>query len=125
MLVRLVAETEDDVLETLELVLAVGKLEAVVGEVLAERDRVIGGLTLTVSGHDEEDATILGDLIEVLEIVFLRVANEGCQAKLLLSLLRETDGVLLRSTSLRAVEDDDALFLGTRCMLARDAYVSR
>ena len=55
-LVGLVYETEDDILEAGQLVLAVGELERVVGELLAEFDSVVGGLTLTVSGDNKEGA---------------------------------------------------------------------
>ena len=119
-LVSLVAETEDDILETLELVLSVGELEALIGEVLAEGNGVVGGLALTVGGHDEERAAIFRDLVEVLEVILLGVTDKGGKAELLLGFLGKADSILLRSASLRAVEDDDALFLGPRCIpLAR------
>ena len=100
MLVGLVAETKNDILETFELVLSVRELEALIGEVLAEGNSVVGGLALTVSGHDEERAAIFRDLVEVLEVILLRVTDEGGKAELLLGFFGKADSILLRSTSL-------------------------
>ena len=111
MLVGLVAETEDNVLEIGKLVFTIRELEAIVGKVLTESDGVVGGLAFTVGGHDEENARVLGDLVEVLEVVLLGITDERGETELLLRLLGKTNGILLRSTCLRAVEDDDALFL--------------
>ena len=110
-LVCLVAETEDDIFEAGELVLAVREFKGLVGEVLAELNSVVRGLSLAVGSHDEEDAAVVRKLVEVLEVVLFRVADQGRKTELGLGLLCETNGVLFRSTCLRAVEDDDALFL--------------
>lgn len=94
-LVGLVTEAEDDEFKALELVLAIGEFEGFVREVLAELNGVVGGLALAVGSHDEEYTAVLGKLVEVLEIIFLRVADEGRQSELGLGLLRETNSVFL------------------------------
>ena len=110
-LIRPVTETEDDILQAIEFVRAIAEFERVVREVLAKSDSVIGGLSLTVGRHDEENAAILRHLIQVFEFVLFRVADERCKTKFGLGLLRKPDSILLRSTCLRAIKDDDPFFL--------------
>lgn len=110
-LVRLVTETEDHIFEALELMLAVRELEGLVREVLTELNGVVRGLSLTVGGHDEKDAAVVGDLVEILEVVLLGVAHERRETELGLGFLCKADRIFLRGTCLRAVEDDDALLL--------------
>ena len=75
---------------------------------------VICGFTLAIRGHDEECGAIWRQLVQVLEIVFLGVTNEGSKAKFRLGLLGETNSVLLCSACLRAVKDDETLVLDER-----------
>ena len=100
MLVCPIAETKDDVLDALQLVFTVRELETLVGEVLAERDSVVGWLALTIRGHDEESAAVLRKLVELFEVVLLGIADKGSKTKLLLSLLGKTDSILFRGTGL-------------------------
>ena len=111
MLIGLVPEAENDIFETVELTAAVAELECFVLQVLHQLNGVVRGFTLSISSHDEEDSRVFRELVQVLEIVFLGIAHERSQAKFLLGLLCKTDGVLFRSSCLRAVKDDEALFL--------------
>jgi hypothetical protein len=79
---------------------AVAELKRRVGQVLHELYSIIGGFTLSVGSHDKDDTTILRDLIEILKVVFLGVANQRCEAELGLCLLGNTDSIFLCSTSL-------------------------
>jgi hypothetical protein len=99
-LVRAVAEAEDDVFDAIETVPALGEFEGLVGEVLEELHGVVGRFALTVGGHDEDRARVLRDLVEVLEVVLLRVADEGREAELGLRLLCDADSILLSRASL-------------------------
>lgn len=110
-LVSPVTETENDVFKAREFVLAVRELEGVVGEVLHELAGIVSGLTLTVGGHDEDGGAVFRKLVEVLEVIVFRVAHKRGETKLGLGFLCDTNGILLRGTGLRAVEDDKALFL--------------
>lgn len=112
--VSLVTETEDDVFETGELVFTVGELEGLVGELLAEFNSIIRGFTLTVSSHDKEDGAILRKLVEVVEVILLRVANKGSKTELGLCLLGKTNSVFLSSTGLGTIENYKTLFLMDR-----------
>ena len=75
-LVRLVPQTKHDVLEAIEFVLSVGELEGLILEVLQQGDGVVGRFALAVCREHEDDSAVLGDLVEVLEVVVLRVAYE-------------------------------------------------
>lgn len=81
-LVGPVSETEDDVFETGKFVFAVGELEGFIGKVLHELAGIVGGLTLTVGGHDEDGGAVFGNLVEILKVIVLRVANEGGETEL-------------------------------------------
>jgi hypothetical protein len=98
--VSLVPQTEDDVFEAFEFMFAIAKLERRVGQVLHELDCIIGGFALSIGSHDEEDTTILWDLIKILKIVFLGVADQRSKAELGLCLLSNANGIFLGSTSL-------------------------
>lgn len=54
----------------------IAELEGFVREVLAELHRIIGGLSFTISSHNEKDTAIIGNLIEVFKVVLLRIAHE-------------------------------------------------
>jgi hypothetical protein len=109
--VRLVAETKNDVLESRKGVLAVAELEGGVAEILHELYGIVCRLTLTVCGHDEEGCTIGWYLVEVLNVIFLRVTDERGKSKFRFGFLCETNGVFLCCAGLRAVKDDETLFL--------------
>ena len=99
-LVSFVTETEDNIFEAGKLVFAVGEFKRLVGELLAEFNSVIRGFTFTVGSHDKEDGTVLGELVEILKVIFLRVTNERSKAELGLGFLCNTNGVLLSGTCL-------------------------
>lgn len=104
---------------------AVGELEALVGEVLYDLDGVVGRFAFSVGRDDEDRGATFGELIEVLEIVFLWVAYEGSDTELGLCFLGDTNGVLFSRTRLRTVENYQSLFLeekktkkiGSQCKL--------
>lgn len=100
MLVCPISETEDDVLQAFKTVRAIGEVKVGLEDVLREGDGVIGRLTLTIGGHDEEDAAVLWDLVEVFKVVLFGVAHEGGKAKFLLRLFGKTNSVFLRSAGL-------------------------
>ena len=72
---------------------------------------IVSRFTFSVSSHDENNSTVFRDLVEILEIIFLRVTNERSKAELGLGFLCNTNGVLLSSACLRAVENNNALLL--------------
>jgi hypothetical protein len=76
MLVRPVAEAEDNVLETIELMTTVAELEGLVGEILHKLNSIVGRFAFTVGSHHENRSTILGNLVQVLKVIFFRVAYE-------------------------------------------------
>lgn len=110
-LVGLVAQTEDNVLEAIEVSTTVGEFERVVFKVLHQLHCIIGGFAFSVGGHDKDSSAVFGELVEVLEIVLFGIADEGGETELLFGLLCETDGVLFCRSCLRAVEDYNPLFL--------------
>ena len=111
MFVRLVAQPEHDVVQSLESVRAIGKLETLVGEVLQELNGVVGRFALSVGGDDEDRDGAFGKLVEVFKVVFLRVAYEGSETELGFCFFRDTYGVLFSGTGLRTVENHHSLFL--------------
>ena len=111
-LVGPVSEAEDDVFESIgKGVLAIGEGELFFAEVLDELDGVIGRFAFSVCSDDKEYGAVLRELIQVLVVVVFSVTDEGPEAKLGLGLFGETNSVILGGTSLRAVEDGNALFL--------------
>ena len=111
-LIGVVSETEGDIVQVAKRrFVALGEVDILAGNEFVEVHSVIGRLTLTVGGEDEEHHLVVGDSIKILEIVFLKVSNHGLKAKAALALLGESRSVILSSTSLRAVEDDAVLVL--------------
>lgn len=100
MLVRPVAEAEDNVLETVELMFTLAELERLVGEVLHKLDSIVGRFTFTVGSHHENRSTILGNLVQVLKVIFFGVAYEGSETELGLGFLSDANSVLLGCPSL-------------------------
>jgi hypothetical protein len=100
MLVRPVAEAEDNVLETVELMFTLAKLKGFVRKILHKLNSIVGRLAFTISGHHEDRSTILGNLVQVVKIVFFRVADEGSETELGLGLLSDTNSVFLGRPSL-------------------------
>jgi hypothetical protein len=100
MLVRPVAEAEDNVLETVELMFTLAELERLVGEVLHKLDSIVGRFTFTVCSHHENRSTILGNLVQVLKVIFFGVAYEGSEAELGLGFLSDANSVFLGCPSL-------------------------
>jgi hypothetical protein len=109
--ISLVAQPKHDVLQPVESMGAVGEFESFVGEVLYELDSVVGRLAFSVGGDDEDRGAVFGKLVEVFKVVFLRVAYKRGETELGLGLLRDTNSVLFSGTRLRAVENDQSLFL--------------
>lgn len=95
MLVRLVAEAEDDVFETVEFVFTLAKHEGLIGEILHKLHSIIGRFAFTVSCHNENRSAVLENLIQILEFIFFRVTNEGSETKLGFGFLSNTDSVFL------------------------------
>jgi len=100
MLVRLVAEAEDNILETVELMFTLAELERLVREVLHKLYSVVGRFAFTVGRHHENCSTILGKLVQVFKVIFFRVADEGSETELGLGFLSDTNSVLLGCPSL-------------------------
>jgi hypothetical protein len=109
--VRLVAETKNDILESWYGMLAVAELERGVTEILHELYGIVGRLALTVCSHDEEGCTVGWYLVEILKVIFLRITDERGKTKFRFGFLCETNGVFFRRAGLRAVKDDETLFL--------------
>jgi hypothetical protein len=109
--VRLIAETKNDVLESWEGMLAVAELERGVTKILHELYGIVGRFALTVCGHDEEGCTIGWYLVEILKVVFLWITDERGKTKFRFGFLCKTNGVFFCSAGLRAVKDDETLFL--------------
>jgi hypothetical protein len=100
MLVRPVAEPEDNVLETVELMTTLAELERLVGEVLHKLNSIVGRFAFTVGSHHENRSTILGNLVQVLKVIFFGVTYEGSETELGLGFLSDTNSVLLGCPSL-------------------------
>src|SRR6266403_4045355 len=100
MFVRLVAEAEDNVLETVELMLTLAELERLFGEILHKLNGIVGRFAFTVGSHHENHSTILGKLVQFLKVIFFRVAYEGSETELGLGFLSDTNSVFLGSPSL-------------------------
>jgi hypothetical protein len=109
--VRLVAETENDILETIELMFALAKFEGLVRKVLHKLYGIVGRLAFTVGSHHEYCGTVLGNLVQTLKVIFFGITNEGCETEFGLGFLGDTNGVFFGSPSLRTVKDNKALFL--------------
>lgn len=95
MLVRPVAEPEDNVLETVELMSTVAELERLVGEVLHKLNSVVGRFAFTVGSHHENCSTTLGNLVQVLKVIFFGVTYEGSETELGFRFLSDTNSVFL------------------------------
>src|SRR5712671_6683455 len=95
MLVRPVAEAEDNVLETVELMFTLAELERLVGKVLHKLNSIVGRFAFTVGSHHENHSTILGNLVQVLKVILFGVAYEGSETELGLGFLSDTDSVFL------------------------------
>ena len=54
---------------------------------------VVCWFTFSVGSDDEDCSTSFGDLIEVFEVVFLRVAYQGSKTELGLCFLGDTDSI--------------------------------
>ena len=111
MLISLVTEGEHDVFEAVQLAGTASELEGIVLHVLHELNSVIGWFTLAIGCHYEDSCAVGRELIEIIKVALFRVADEGSKAKFGFCFLRYTDGVFLGGAGLRAVEDDEALFL--------------
>lgn len=98
---------------------AVRKLEGLISKLLSQFNRIIRWLSFSVSGYDEDDRAILGNLVKIIEIIFFRITDEGRKAEFLLSLFGYLDGILLGCTSLRTVKNDEAFFLSEKGKLAQ------
>lgn len=108
-LVLSVAQTENTVLEVLEPLASVVTL----GEPLVESGSVVGGLTVTVGGEEEEGNVLFLELLLVLVVigsVIIEVDNlESGLFVSSLGFLTESLGEALSSTGLGAKEDGDLL----------------
>ena len=100
MFVRLVTEAEDNVFETVELMFTLAEFERFVRQILHELNGIVGRFAFAVSGHNKNRSTILGYLVQVVEVVFFRVTDEGSETKLGLGFLSNTNGVFLGRPSL-------------------------
>jgi hypothetical protein len=67
---------------------------------LHKLNSIVGRFAFTVGSHHENCCTILGNLVQILEIIFFGVAYEGSETKLGLGLLSDTNSVFLGSPSL-------------------------
>lgn len=77
MLVCPVAEAEDNVLETVELMFTLAELKRLVRKILHKLNGIVGRFTFTVSGHHKNCSAILGNLVQVVKIIFFGVTDEG------------------------------------------------
>jgi len=111
MLVRLVPEAENDILETVELMFTLAEFERLIRKILHKLYGIIRRFTFTVSGHHENCSAVLGDVVQILEVIFFRITNEGSETELGLGFLGDANGVFFGGSSLRSVEDDKTLFL--------------
>lgn len=60
---------EDDVVQVLETVASVGEGKVVLTKEVHESNGVVGGLSLSVGSHAEDDERVLGNLVERVEVV--------------------------------------------------------
>jgi hypothetical protein len=109
--VRLVAETENDILEAIELMFALAKFEGLIRKVLHELYGIVGGLAFTIGSHYENCGAVLGNLVQTLKVIFFGITNEGCETEFGLGFLGDTNGIFFGSPSLRPVKDNKAFFL--------------
>ena len=107
---RSVPQSENNILQSLQ-PFSIRKLRRRLLKQLHELNRVVRRLSLSISRHHEHDGTLLGDLIELLEVVLLDVAYERRDTEPGLDLFGDSSSVLLGCSSLRTVEDGETFFL--------------
>src|SRR6266404_2560507 len=93
MFISPVSEAKDDVFEAVESTLALAKFERLVREILHQLHSIVGRFTFSIRGHHENCGTVLGNLIQILEVIFFRVTDKGSEAKLGLGFFGDTNSV--------------------------------
>ena len=113
MLIRVVSKTKGDVVELAEgLVVGAatfGEADVLGADELVELDGVVGGLALAVGSQHEDGELVLGEAVQVVEVVLFQVGHHGLEAKARMALLGQTRGIVLGGARLAAVEDDAVL----------------
>jgi hypothetical protein len=85
MLISPISQTEHDIFETTKGVRAIRIRKVVIPEAANKLDGIVRRLAFAISGHDEEDAAVLGHLIQVFIVIFLGVAYERTKPEFRLS----------------------------------------
>jgi hypothetical protein len=95
-----VAKAENDIFETAELMFTLAELEGLIGKVLHELHSIIGRFAFTICCHHENCGTIFWNFVQILKVVFFRIADERSETKLGLGFLSDTNGVFFGGPSL-------------------------
>jgi hypothetical protein len=82
MLVCPVAEAEDNILETVQLMFTLAELKRLIRKILHKLNGIVGRLAFTVSGHYKNCSAIIGNLVQVVKIIFFGITDEGSETEL-------------------------------------------
>ena len=112
-LIGVVTQAEDDIFEGGQGTVVGGgttlKGYIITRDELIELHGVVGGFTFAVGGHDKECDLILRELVEIVVIEILHIGDHGLQAEALRAFLGQSRGIVLGSSSLRAIENHTVL----------------
>ena len=112
-LVSVVTQAKSDVLHVRQGLVVADRTalegDIITGNKLVEIGSVVGGLTLTIGGDNEEGDLILGEGVQLVVVVVLEIGHHGLEAKTLGTFLGQTRGVVLGGSGLGAVENHTIL----------------